>query len=82
MSLLQPNGLSDVVVYQCRVVDYSYKEIFNEILSEDEKNIFIGIMSSDKEALLYRTHPKFQSLAMMKIDEYTKETIPDGTRWP
>lgn len=70
------------IVYHCRVINNDYKEVFNQILNEEEKIAFEKIMESNKEALLYRTHEKLRSLALIKIDEQAKRNIIDGTKFP
>lgn len=68
--------------YHCRVVNKDYKELFNELLSAKDYKIFLKIVTSNKDALLYRRHEIFGNLALLKIDGHTYRPIPNGTIWP
>jgi len=81
VSLLNITSANEGLMYDCRVVNDAYRELFRETLNEGDRNIFEKIMTSDKEAILYKNHEKLGSVATLKIDEY-KKSILDGTRWP
>lgn len=68
--------------YHCKVVDEYYNEIFAELLTVEDKEAFERIMSSNKEALLYKNHDKLGKIALIKIDEQTESNIIDGTKFP
>lgn len=85
MSVLHPTSNTDrEVYYVCKVVDESYHEIFNETLSKEDTNMFLEIVSDNKYALLYRTHPNegIKNLCMFKIDKHANEPIKDGLQYP
>ena len=73
------DGSSDVIMYHCRVVDFQYREIFNETFNNEDKEIFIKIMKLDKEALLYRTNERLSKICNIKIDHLQNKNIVDGT---
>lgn len=70
------------VMFECRVVDNNYKEIFRESLNKEDKEAFVKIMCSNLDALLYRNHEKLKPLAYLKIDNHTNNNILDGAIWP
>lgn len=81
-SFLQMSSSGDTIMYDCRIVDDHYKEIYKDILTDNEKEIFEKIMASDKNAVLYIKHDKLKRLAKFRIDYQYKQSIFDGTKWP
>jgi hypothetical protein len=69
-------------LYDCRIVDENYKEVFRKSLDEFEKNAFVAIMNSDTEALLYRTHEKLADACYLKIEKFQNKNIIDATKYP
>jgi len=85
MNVINTTSAGDNPVWQCRVVDSNYREIFNEIFVEEEDMIaFRKIMDSDKGALLYKTNSNtvIVKLANWKIDKQQKLSIKDGLKFP
>lgn len=68
--------------YAARIIDEHYREVIHVVLSPEEVDIFKGIMDSDKNALLYRTHENLGEIAYFKIDKHEKAPIPDGASYP
>jgi len=77
---ITPDG--EMPMFECRIVDDHYKEIYRETLDEDSKNAFEMIMASDKGAVLNYKHPLLSKLAQFKIDYLQNKTVYDGTKWP
>ena len=69
-------------MFECRIVDDHYKEIYRETFDEETKDAFERILTSDKESVLNFKHPKLSELAQFKIDHLQNQTVYDGTKWP
>ena len=80
--ILHTTSAGDSNKFNCRVINQQYREIFNDLLDEEDKEIFERIMNSDKDALLYLRHPVLGKMAELKIDEQQKISIIDGTKCP
>ena len=80
--ILQVTPDGDMPMFECRIVDDHYKEIYRETLDEETKDAFEQIMASDKGAVLNFKHEKLAKLAQFKIDAQKSRTIVDGTRFP
>jgi len=80
--ILQVTPDGDMPMFECRIVDEHYKEIYRETLDKETKESFEQIMASDKGAILNFKHEKLAPLATFKIDVQKNRTIVDGTKWP
>jgi len=81
-NISQSTSSSDVPMYDCRIVNDNYKEVFRETLNEDDKNSFEKILTSDKGAVLNLKHKKLYELAQFKIDHLQDQVVYNGSIWP
>lgn len=77
---MTPDG--EMPMFECRIVDDHYKELYRETFDEETKNFFEQIMASDKGAVLNFKHQKLSELAQFKIEHLKNQAIYNGSIWP
>ena len=69
-------------MFECRIVDDHYKELYRETFDGETKDSFEQIMASDKGTILNFKHQKLGKLAQFKIDYLKNQAVYNGLIWP